>query len=124
MSERCIYCGCFTSRYIWVEQFKAYCAVCEDCEKEQRRGHISARLRDVHGASDFSCWKMEDMSEAFWMHLIRYQKHPNKRSLNIMQTAYLWACHADHGLSNSFSHALDWCGVDLFNERRKELPEE
>ena len=64
-------------------------------------------------------WDHGDMSELFWIHLGRYVKEPNPESLNYMDMAYRWACHDSHGLSNSFSHALKWAGIDLWAEDRK-----
>lgn len=124
MSKPCVYCGEETYTNIFVKELNRYAPVCRDCRDRMDRERIDAALADVKGASDFSTWKMSDMSDAFWTHLIRYQKHPNKRSLSIMQMAFLWACHADHGLSNSFSHAMQWCGIDLSEERHKDLPED
>lgn len=49
----------------------------------------------------------------------RYVKEPNPESLNYMDMAFRWACHDSHGLSNSFSHALKWAGIDLWAEDRK-----
>lgn len=119
----CIYCGAETNSMVFIQEHGAYGAVCHDCARRKRKERIEESLGNVENASDFSSWKKEDMSEAFWIHLIEYQKCPNKHSLNVMQTAFLWACHDDHGLSNSFAHALDWCGIDFFEERLKELPE-
>lgn len=124
MSEPCVYCGKGTYTSIFVKDLGKYAPVCTECRDRMERERIDQALTDVKSASDFSTWKMSDMSEAFWTHLIRYQKHPNKRSLGVIQMAFLWACHADHGLSNSFSHAMKWCDIDLSEERRKTLPED
>lgn len=122
----CVYCGGETYTMIFVKDDGdpkgGYKPVCTDCAKRIRSEKIEAELKNVHRASDFSSWKKEDMSEAFWMHLIRFQKCPNKHSLSVMKTAFHWACHADHGLSNSFSNALNWCGIDLFEQSIKDLP--
>ena len=120
---KCEYCGKETNTILVVCSGGKRQHVCHDCAKQMREEKIEAALMSVSKAADFSSWKREDMSEAFWMHLIRYQKHPNKHSLSVMRTAFLWACHDDHGLSNSFAHALDWCGIDFFEEMTKELPE-
>ena len=119
----CEYCGGETRSLVVVDHEHGYQAVCADCMRKLRQDRIEKELASVSQASDFASWKKEDMSEAFWMHLIRYQKCPNQRSLSIMRTAFLWACHDDHGLSNCFSHALKWCGIDFFAERLKDLPE-
>lgn len=33
--------------------------------------------------------------------------------------ALSWACHDNHGISNSFYHALKWAGIDLYTEQKK-----
>lgn len=58
------------------------------------------------------------MSELFWINLGKYIKEPNRRSLELMAIAYAWACHDNHGLSNSFKNAMKWAGVDLRKEQR------
>lgn len=93
--------------------------VCWACYKEHKNDDIERRLNYINNTSDFKNWEMRDMSEAFWIHLGKYQKNPNKKSLNIMCMAYGWACHADHGLSNSFRHALDWCGIKFSKENKR-----
>lgn len=99
--------------------------VCGECNDKIERDRIDEKLKDVTEACDFKNWKMRDMSEAFWMHLARYKKCPNRKSLQIMNRALLWAVHADHGLSNSFYHALDWVGLNLHKElKREDLPED
>lgn len=99
--------------------------VCWNCYKAHKNDDIEKRLKDIKNTSDFSGWDMRDMSEAFWMHLGKYQQRPNKKSLNILRLAYGWACHADHGLSNSFRHALDWCRIKFSQEnKRTDLAEE
>lgn len=35
-----------------------------------------------------------------------------------MAISYAWACHDNHGLSNSFKNAMKWAGVDLRKEQR------
>ena len=108
---------CFKEDGKWIE-------VCTECWKKREAKRIEGALETVNHPSDFRTWKMDDMSEAFWMHLARYKKKPNRKSLDVMNQAFLWACHADHGLSNSFYHALKWCGIDLHTEQgRKDLPD-
>lgn len=81
-------------------------------------------LDSIHKASDFESWPAEHLSDAFWTALIRYQKHPNQRDLDVMSCAVAWAAHANHGLSDSFCHALHWCGLDLYQEKKRDdLPE-
>lgn len=75
---------------------------------------IEKRAEEIKKASDFVEWKHRDMSELFWICLGRYVKNPQKRDLDLMRMAYLWAVHDNHGLANSFSHAMKWAGVDLY----------
>lgn len=120
----CFYCGKPAYTSFLIKDIGRYEEVCPDCMREKRREFITEKLSSVKGPRDFSTWKKEDMSEAFWLHLIKYQKHPNKYSLSVMRTALLWAFHDDHGLSNSFTHAMEWCGIDLFKEiARDDLPD-
>lgn len=99
--------------------------LCPECSKKHHYTTIETNLESVKEPRNFKDWDMGDMSDAFWMHLGKYKNHPNKRSLTIMRLAFLWACHADHGLSSSFHHALDWCGIDLYAEiKRTDLPEQ
>ena len=102
-----------------------YVTICEECDDRLEQERIVTALEEVKHPSDFKNWKMADMSEAFWMHLAIYKKCPNKKSLSIMKQAFHWAAHADHGLSNSFCHALEWIGIpNIFMVDTKELPEE
>lgn len=101
-----------------------FVSLCLECSKKHHYATIETNLESVEHPSHFRDWDMGDMSDAFWMHLGKYKNHPNKRSLTIMRLAFLWACHADHGLSSSFHHALEWCGIDLNKERKRtDLPE-
>ena len=45
----------------------------------------------------FSEWRHGDMSELFWMHLGKYVKVPNERSVTLMLMAFRWACHDNQG---------------------------
>ena len=99
--------------------------LCFECSKKHKYATIEANLKSVKQPNHFKDWDHGDMSDAFWLHLGRYQKHPNQKSLSVMKNAWYWACHASHGLSSSFTHALEWCGIDLFKElKRTDLPEE
>lgn len=96
---------------------------CVEQKRQEKRNVIEENLKAINKASDFKEWKKEDLSEAFWIHLGKYQKTPNRRSLDIVYKAYLWSVHDDHGLANSFSNALKWCKINLNAEmRRKDLP--
>ena len=80
---------------------------------------IERRGESVHKASDLKEWSHRDLSELFWIHLIKYVKEPNEHSLYMMDRAMDWAAHDDHGLANSFRHALEWCGIDIYTEQEK-----
>lgn len=107
-----------------IQEDGKFVRICWDCWEKREKKRVEAALETVKHPSDFRTWDMHDMSDAFWEHLGRYKKKPNKKSLEIMRLALLWAYHADRGLSSSFTHALKWCGIDTFEEqRRKDLPE-
>lgn len=124
MQEYCYYCKTpNTTTSVIVNGKREH--VCWKCYKEHKSDDLEKRLNSINKTSDFKDWEMRDMSEAFWIHLGKYQKNPNKKSLGIITMAYGWACHADHGLSNSFRHALDWCSLNISMEsKRTDLPEE
>ena len=90
--------------------------ICSKCYEEQEKKRIEDALTKINNASDFKTWKLKDLSEAFWTHLGKYQKEPNAESFGIMDMAFRWACHDNHGLANSFSHALKWAKIDLYEE--------
>ena len=99
--------------------------LCNECSDKLHYESIERELESVENPRDFKDWDNGDMSDAFWLHLGKYKKRPNRKSLSVMKLAFLWACHADHGLSSSFYHAFKWCGIDLFAELdRTDLPEE
>lgn len=97
--------------------------VCDACYDELEAARIAEICDSVNDASDFAGVSKHDLSEGFWTHLGIYAKKPNKKSFLILRRAWLWAVHDDHGLANSFTHALDWCGVDVFS-MPENLPEE
>ena len=101
-----------------------YVDLCPKCEEKHHYETIEENLKSVEKPNHFKGWDHGDMSDAFWHHLGIYQKHPNQKSLSVMKNAWYWACHDSHGLSSSFTHALKWCGIDLFKEmKRTDLPE-
>jgi hypothetical protein len=101
-----------------------YVTLCLECSKKHHYEIIERNLEAVEKPYHFKEWDHGDMSDAFWLHLGIYKKRPNKKSLSVMKNAWYWACHASHGLSSSFTHALKWCGIDLFTElERTDLPE-
>ena len=120
---KCEFCGGYTCTSTYVKKVGKSVPICDNCEDRLKQEEISARLREVQKAENFSSWSKKDLSEAFWLHLGIYKKHPNKRSLRIIEMAFHWACHDDHGLANSFNHAMKWCGIDLYAEfKRTDLP--
>lgn len=99
--------------------------ICLECREKHHYETIEANLENVDKPYHFKDWDHGDMSDAFWLHLGIYKKRPNQKSLSVMKNAWYWACHASHGLSSSFTHALEWCGIDLWKElKRTDLPEE
>lgn len=90
--------------------------LCRDCSDKQYHDELNEKSLEISEPSDFQTWKKRDMSELFWVHLGTYVKEPNERSLGIIDRAYKWACHDNHGLANSFSHAMKWAKIDLHTE--------
>lgn len=126
MTEYCYFCKAQNPRNKTLVKVNGkYETACWDCYKKHKNDMLEERLKSVNHAADFKDWKMCDMSEMFWVHLGKYKTHPNKRSLDIIHLAYCWACHEDHGLSNSFCHALEWCNLKFYDEfKRTDLPDE
>lgn len=93
--------------------------LCDDCFNKRLKSKVEEKSLSVHKSSDFSSWNHGDMSELFWMHLGKYIKEPNEHSLNLMYMAYLWACHDNRGLANSFCNALKWAKIDLYAEQER-----
>lgn len=119
----CIRCGNWSNTLRKLKGMDKYDYLCDKCNNNIYMERIESDLENVSKPVDFKSWEKRDMSEAFWIHLGKYKKCPNQKSLDVIYTAYLWACHDDHGLSNSFRHAMKWCGIDLLTEiRRKDLP--
>ena len=77
---------------------------------------VVERGESIKAESDFKSWDHKDLSELFWIHLGKYVKEPNEHSLRLIELAWYWAVHDNKALSNSFSHALKWAGIDLFTE--------
>lgn len=120
---KCEFCNSGSGGIEYVKKVQRRACICRICREKFKQEMIEENLKTVRKAVDFKEWKKADMSDAFWSHLGRYVKRPNQRSLSVMNMAYLWACHDDHGLANSFSHALKWCGIDLCDELdRNDLP--
>lgn len=109
----CVDCGGYSYTYYGCE------CLCVDCRKRRKQAEVIEKSKSINHCSDFRHWDSDDMSELFWIHLGRYVKEPNSESLHYMELAYRWACHDNHGLSNSFHNALAWAGLDLYDERCK-----
>lgn len=117
---RCFKCGANSGYF---HSYGGY-HLCHECYEKASMEEIDRRAEYVKEAKDFKEWNGRDLSEIFWIELGRYQKYPNKRSINLMKMAYMWAMHDNHTLSNSITHALEWCKIDIFKEsRRTDLPE-
>lgn len=109
----CVDCGVRSNSYYGNE------CLCQDCRKKRKQAEVIEKSKELTKCSDFKNWDSGDMSELFWIHLGRYVKEPNRESLYYMELAYRWACHDNHGISNSFRHAMEWAGIDLWEEERK-----
>lgn len=114
MKEPCVRCG--EPTYTIVSGVGRLCSKCRDIENQNR---VLEKSKTLEKCADFKVWPHRDMSELFWIHLGRYVKEPNSDSWSMMDMAYRWACHDNGGLANSFKHALDWAGIDLWAESRK-----
>lgn len=94
--------------------------ICDSCLEKEYIESLRAKETGIQEAKDFKTWRLEDVSELFWIHLGLYQKNPNTKSLGIMRAAYNWAVHESKGLANSFHHALKWAGIEnIYKEYRK-----
>lgn len=96
-----------------------YLCLCTECYTRRKQEQIIEKSHEVKSCTDFKTWDGGDLSELFWIHLGRYVKEPNLESLEYMDMAVRWARHSSHGLSNSFSNALKWAGIDLYAEQRR-----
>ena len=112
--DHCVDCGAPTNTY-----YSSVGPLCDNCRKRRDEERLNEQAKSLTKCSDFKTWKSRDMSELFWIHISKYIKEPNAESYKYMEMAYRWACHADHGLSNSFRHALDWANIDLLTEWRR-----
>lgn len=66
--------------------------------------------------ADFETWRGQDLSELFWLTLGRYVKTPTNEGKELMKRIFYWACHSDHALSNSITHALKWANINLWGD--------
>lgn len=109
---KCYLCDAATSATrCWKEKDGVSHDVCFACHDKKKAERITEICNSVTAPSSFKGVRKEDLSECFWVHLGIYAKRPNKKSLAIIRRAYGWACHDDHGLANSFRHAMIWVGV-------------
>lgn len=111
--EKCVDCG----EHAYTRYGGTY--LCKDCRKRREQERIIKKSETLISPGDFKTWDSGDMSELFWIHLGRYVKEPNAESIKYMTMAFLWACHDNHGIANSFRNALKWAGIDLFTEQVK-----
>ncbi len=94
--------------------------LCDECYEKRRVKDVLNRGEQVKKLHQMDTWSEADISELFWQHLIRYQKEPNLRSLEIMEFAFYWAKHENHAFCTSISHAMKWCGISsIFAERER-----
>lgn len=112
--EECVNCGAPTHTIL-----SGVGPLCKECRQKRKEDEVIAKSKTLQKCSDFKSWDSGDMSELFWLHLGRYIKEPNQESLRYMSMALAWACHDNHGISNSFYHALKWAGIDLWVEEQK-----
>lgn len=87
--------------------------------EKQHTAELIDKCKDYHCEAQFKEWSGRDLSDAFWYALGSYNKNPNAHDFKIMELAYYWACHADHGLAHSFYHAWKWCGFNFADEYEK-----
>lgn len=122
--DSCYFCDGKANTIKYVKFLGEFVLICNECYDKMWHQDIEAELEKVKNTEDFQRWNMNDMSEAFWTHLAKYQKTPNRYSLSVMKKALHWASHEGHGLSNSFNNALKWCKIDIYKEaKRDDLPD-
>ena len=123
MAEPCRICGKRTVTFVRNKESGQSEPLCAECRDRLHREEIEKKAENINRASDFKEWDHGHIADLFWIHLAKYKKFPNQKSLDILLRAYCWAMHDSHGLSRNFKHALDWCGIDLNREsERKDLP--
>ena len=113
---KCVDCGEHT--YTTYSKFGSV-SLCDKCYKQRCLDELLKKSENIRSCSDFESWSGKDLSELFWHHIGTYIKTPNLNSLSMMEMAYRWACHDNHGLANSFSHAMKWAKINLNAERRR-----
>lgn len=115
MEEKCPICKKTSNGWVSGKHGR----MCYDCYKRIEKEKLLERAESVREPCDLRDWPGKDMSELFWLTLVEYQKNPTQKGISTINTIYLWACHDNHTLSNTIRHALKWCGIDLFSERRR-----
>jgi len=114
--EYCPVCG--NPARAWV-CFVGRKSICIDCATRERESAVIQRGKSIGHPSDFRGWTGSDMSDLFWLTFIEYRKNPTKSGIELINRIFLWACHANHTLSSTIHYTLQWCGMDLLDERRK-----
>ena len=91
--------------------------ICCECSREIYNKEILDKASKSDNGRYFKEWSSKDRTTAFFEAFGRYVKEPNKRDIETVYHIWLWACHADHGLSKTISYTLKWAKMDLFTER-------
>lgn len=94
--------------------------VCMDCYHEIQTQQLLERAEEIKKAEHLRDWSERDQSELFWLTFIEYQKTPSLRGIELISRIFLWACHANHTLSNTINNVFKWCGMDLWTELDKQ----
>lgn len=90
--------------------------VCMDCHKKIQTEALLERSQSVEKAEHLRDWSERDQSELFWITFVEYKKKPTLKGIELINRIFLWACHANHCLSNTIHNVFDWCGMDLWTE--------
>lgn len=93
--------------------------MCSDCASKLRAEEVLNRASKTEDAKDFKGWTSKDMTTAFYEAFGRYVKGPNKEDMKTIVRIWLWACHAEHGVSTAISYAFKWAKLDMYTERKR-----
>ena len=105
---------CICGRDAWSVTRHKGSLYCSECYEIIKLNQILDASQSVHKAEDLQGWDHGDMSDLFWHHLGKYVKDRDPGAhFPIMKSCLYWAFHDSHGLSSSFTHALEWAKVDL-----------
>lgn len=88
-------------------------------EAKKHSEELISKAKEYTCGGQFKNWSGRDLADAFWTALAMYQKEPSLELLRVMEHAFNWAVHADHGLAHSFNHAWKWIGFNLLEEYEK-----